>query len=94
MPPLPNQPIGACLSYGFAPNAIPAHIPNPSQESSIDQFIDNNAIGWAIQGDNLNSSNFETDSIRTQDEFPCQAILVPDEDMPIYPFDFQTVSDQ
>lgn len=77
------------LSYGFAPNIVPSHIPNPARGGNI--------IGWTVGGNNdiAPSSSWNENvhyPIRTQIEIPCQAIFVPDEDMPNYPFKFQMVS--
>lgn len=76
MPPLPDQRgnnpnIGSYLSYGFVPNVSPSHLTN----------IQTSHIGWLIQNETI---NIENDRIKSEIEIPCQAIMVPDEDMPIY----------
>lgn len=99
MPALPinmSQNIGTQLSYGFIPSVLPANTPNAVREINVGP-VDNNTIGWTFQTEDKttheNFSNFETDSIRAQIEFPCQAIQVPEEDIPIYSsLGFQTIS--
>lgn len=100
MPPLPNaQPNnrvdGVSLSYGFAPNIIPCHIPNERRQDS--QAKGPTAIGWSIgdktDGACISSHSAEDKPIKNkQVEVLCRAIVVPDEDLPIYSFGFPTVS--
>lgn len=103
MPALPNSQfnsggnIGVQLSYGFAPNVVPAHIPNVPRADSIDSGP---KLGWNIGGGGGGSSTASTtsvdsgihDPIKAQQETPCQSIFVPDEDRPIYSFGFPSVS--
>lgn len=99
MPPLPgayenSRNDGVHMSYGFAPNIIPSHIPNEQRQHG-DSHTDGPPIGWAVQGstDSSSHSSHAGDSpIQKQVEIPCQAIIVPDEDMPIYSFGYPTVS--
>lgn len=93
----PNQYCGYNLSYGFAPNIVPSHIPNPNREN-----VASHPIGWAIGGSGSQFSNSSapppvpevTDSHRSQIEIPCQAIRVSEDDMPNFLFKFPTVSKQ
>lgn len=103
MPPLPGSrtaaPTGAQLSYGFSANVVPAQVPNVPRADSIDGGP---GIGWNIGGSNDSGSRSSAgtpktpdgihDVIEAQQEKPCQAIFVPDEDMPIYSFGFPSVS--
>lgn len=76
------------MSYGFAANVMPNDVPNPivprgSHDSSFDGSSASN-IGWALsRGDSVHSAVSETEIV-SQDETPCQAIFVPDDEMPIY----------
>lgn len=79
--------IGFQLSYGFAPDVLPNQVPNTSRASGhpspVAGLYPN--LGWNI-GDNISLSSdpvFETE-IAERDEVPCQAVMVPPEDMPIY----------
>lgn len=100
MPALPgsgNSNIGAQLSYGFADNISPSKIPNVQRQDTVDTGP---SIGWSFGSGNgsgsrnvdslsyRNSNNINNihDPIQAQVEIPCQAIFVPDEDMPIYSF--------
>lgn len=89
--------MGSQLSYGFAPNIIPSSVPNAYHEQPSHLSEPRFHIGWSIGGDNVpspSSSQDETvtDAIQRQTEIPCQAIRVPDEDMPIYSWrDYRTV---
>lgn len=87
----PNQFSGYNLSYGFAPNIVPCHIPNPNRKS-----IPSHPIGWAIGGnDGFNSTpQHVSEPVRSQVEVPCQAIRVSEDDMPNFPFKFSSVSRQ
>lgn len=103
MPPLPNTPNsnkydGMSLSYGFAPNIIPCHIPNVQRKDSLPKGP---SIGWSI-GDLVDSRRSGIPSPAPASDSPvenkqvealCQAIIVPDEDMPIYSFGYPSVSD-
>lgn len=76
MPPLPNktvneQNVGRNLSYGFAPKCFESNAQNPH-------------IGWSPNV-HKGETSIETEPTRAQVEILCQAIRVPDEDMPIYP---------
>lgn len=107
MPPLPNSPLnnrvnGVSLSYGFAPNIIPCHIPNERKQDSHPKGpaigpANGPAIGWSIgdktDGACISSHSAEDKPIENkQVEVLCRAIIVPDEDLPIYSFGFPTVS--
>lgn len=88
MPPLPgsNQNVGVQLSYGFAPGITPSHVPNVRRDDSVDAGP---GIGWSFGGNNSTNSLHSNDSgvhdtIQSQNEVPCQAVRVPEEDMPIY----------
>lgn len=88
----PNQFSGCNLSYGFAPNIVPSHIPNPSREN-----VPSHPIGWAIGGNEFSGGSFSNpmpqhDPVRSQVEIPCQAIRVSEDDMPNYLYKFPTVS--
>lgn len=98
MPPLPGSNtanMGLQMSYGFAGNVSPAKIPNVRRDDTVDMGP---SIGWSIGGGggggsggfgtpSRNSSDSGVhDPIQAQTEIPCQAIHVPDEDMPIYSF--------
>lgn len=97
MPALPgsgNANIGAQLSYGFAANISPSKIPNVRREDTVDTGP---SVGWSIGGGgigsagpppyrNSNSNASIHEPIEAQTEVPCQAVFVPDEDMPIYSF--------
>lgn len=94
MPPLPGSNsanMGVQLSYGFAENVSPSKIPNVRREDTVDMGP---SIGWSFGGGggghstpSRNSSDSGVhDAIQAQTEIPCQAIFVPDEDMPIYSF--------
>lgn len=101
MPPLPGSrgpaPTGMQLSYGFSPNVVPSQVPNVPRADSVDTGP---GIGWNIGGSIGSGSGSGTpstpdgvhDVIEAQQEKPCQAIFVPDEDMPIYSFGFPSVS--
>lgn len=99
----PNQFSGYNLSYGFAPNIVPSHIPNPNRENTPSHPIPSHPIGWAIGGNSSpypNLSNIPehvpqvTDPVRSQLEIPCQAIRVSEDDMPNFLFKFPSVSGQ
>lgn len=93
MPPLPgsqNTNVGVQMSYGFAANISPAKIPNVRRDDTVDMGP---SIGWSIGGggpaphrNSTPSSANIHEPIQAQTEVPCQAIFVPDEDMPIYSF--------
>lgn len=89
----PNQFSGYNLSYGFAPNIIASHIPNPNREN-----IPSHPIGWAVGGNISAFSNPPTphvpEPIQSQVEIPCQAIRVSEDDMPNFLFKFPTVRKQ
>lgn len=101
MPPLPNRDsnpyAGVNLSYGFAPNITPCHIPNVQRQGSYPQAYTPQAIGWNV-GDKIdggcasrpeaNDSPVENKQV----EVVCRAIIVPDEDMPVYSFGDSSVS--
>lgn len=99
MPPLPNaardnsRVDGVSLSYGFAPNVVPCHIPNAQRQDSVTKGP---AIGWAI-GDRTDGACMssqpaqDTPAENKQIETLCRAITVPDEDMPIYSFGYSSV---
>lgn len=98
MPPLPgsnNQYDGARLSYGFAPNITACNIPN-EQKPQANTQPKGPSIGWAFQNDLTDgcaqSTPAEDSPVEKQVEIPCQAIIVPDEDMPIYSFGNPSVS--
>lgn len=93
----PNQFSGYNLSYGFSPNIIPSHIPNPNRQSTP-----SHPIGWAVGG-NSNALSYPPlpvqvahvpEPVRSQVEIPCQAIRVSEDDMPNFLFKFPTVSEQ
>lgn len=68
---------GVSLSYGFAPNITPCHIPNVQRKDSF-------SIG--------EYSDVEDNSIeKKQIEALCRVIKVPDEDLPIYSFGYSSV---
>lgn len=104
MPPLPNstygqsQPTGVQLSYGFSTNILPAQVPNAVRADSVDIGP---GIGWNIGGHSNSrsqgSSSFDggvRDELAiAQVEKPCEAVYVPDEDMPIYSFGYPSVSE-
>lgn len=98
----PSQFSGYNLSYGFAPDILPSHIPNPSHPShSNQQNTASHPIGWAIGGAGAagDSSSFsypppQHDPIQSTVEVPCQAIRVSEDDMPNYLFKFPSVSGQ
>lgn len=105
MPPLPgsnfnNQIPGVNLSYGFSPNVTPCQIPNERPSAGYPSVppissLSGPSIGWALQGSTDSASNapaVNDTGIEKQVEIPCQAIIVPDEDMPIYSFGYSTVS--
>lgn len=75
------------MSYGFSPGVVPNQVPNPNvpRGSHDNSFTGSSAnIGWALsRGDSLNSGISETAAV-AQEEIPCQAIFVPDDEMPIY----------
>lgn len=78
------------MSYGFAPGVEPNQVPNPNvpRGSHDSSFTGSSAaypnIGWALsRGDSVNSGISET-AVVSQEEIPCQAIFVPDDEMPIY----------
>lgn len=92
MPPLPNsvrdnnRVDGVSLSYGFAPNVVPCHIPNAQRQDSISRGP---TIGWAIGDipDGACVSSHAAEDIPAENkqvEVLCRAIKVPDEEMPIY----------
>lgn len=89
----PNQFSGYNLSYGFQPNIIASHIPNPSREN-----VASHPIGWAIGGNSNSFSNVppreHVDHVpdRSQVEIPCQAIRLSEDETPNYLFKFPTVS--
>lgn len=96
MPPLPgtvdpSRIDGASLSYGFAPNVVPCNIPNEQRQNG---FSGPN-IGWSI-GDRTDGScvsSHAEDTVQKQEvETVCRAIIVPDEDMPVYSFGQASVS--
>lgn len=98
MPALPSSniyqqnthPSGMQLSYGFAPNIIPSHIPNIVRDDNVDQNDGRPLVGWALGGNKSLTGSTDSgnvhDTIKAQAEIPCQAVIVPDEDMPIYSF--------
>lgn len=74
------------MSYGFAPGVVPNQVPNPNvtRGSHDNSFSGSSNIGWALsRGDSVNSGISETEVV-SQEEIPCQAIFVPDDEMPIY----------
>lgn len=77
------------MSYGFAADVMPNEVPNPnvprgSHDSSFDATAKSHQIGWALsRGDSVHSSVDEA-AIVSQDEIPCEAIFVPEDEMPIY----------
>lgn len=77
------------MSYGFAPGVMPNQVPNPnvtrgSHESSVGSTASYPNIGWALsRGDSIHSGVSETEIV-SQEEIPCQAIFVPEDEMPIY----------
>lgn len=105
MPPLPNQEnkySGVNLSYGFAPNVTPCHIPNAQRPNNYPQAvgpqaIGPQAIGWSI-GDRTDGACAsrpaaeDSPAENKQVEVVCRAIIVPEEDMPIYSFGDSSVS--
>lgn len=93
MPPLPNSRQdnnridGVSLSYGFAPNVTPCNIPNDQSRSQSK----GPTIGWSFgdktDGACMSSQPVEDTKVENkQIEVVCRAIIVPDEDMPIYSF--------
>lgn len=88
MPSYGGPNIGFQMSYGFAPGVVPNQVPNPnvsrgSHDSSAYGSAASN-IGWVLsRGDSAHSEVSETEIV-SQDETPCQAIFVPDDEMPIY----------
>lgn len=91
MPPLPGSNYynsgNAQLSYGFAPNILPTQIPNVHRNDSIESP----GLGWNIGGGGGGRSidSFDSgvlDPAKAQKEIPCQAIHVPEDEMPIYSF--------
>lgn len=80
------------LSYGFASNVLPSQVPNPAlkSKSTHDGGSSNlyPSLGWAFTGDSNTRSidSVSEDSVISQEEIPCQAIMVPIEDQPIYPW--------
>lgn len=98
MPPLPNarnnnRYDGVSLSYGFAPNVIPCNIPNEPKQNSPSKGP---TIGWAVgdqaDGACVSSHAAEDGPIENkQVEVLCRAIIVPDEDLPIYSFGYPSV---
>lgn len=88
----PNQFSGYNLSYGFAPEIVACHIPNPNRESTP-----SHPIGWAIGGSSGSLSypppQHVSESVRSQVEVPCQAIRISEDEMPSFPF-FPRVSRQ
>ncbi|XP_031635619.1 calpain-B-like [Contarinia nasturtii] len=100
MPPLPgstNHYDSARLSYGFAPNITACHIPNEQKPQAITQ-PSGPSIGWALQNDLTDGCTHSTPAndspVEKQVEIPCQAIIVPDEDMPIYSFGYPSLSER
>lgn len=94
--PNPNQLSGYNLSYGFASNIIPSHVPNPNRANTPSHP----PIGWAVGG-NANLSYpplpqpaHVAESVQSQVEIPCQAIRVSEDDMPNFLFKFPTVRKQ
>lgn len=89
MPPLPgsqNSNLGTQMSYGFAPNITPSHIPNVRREDTVDTGP---SVGWNFGDSRSSSQSVDSgvhDQIQAQSEIPCQSIFVPDEDLPIYSF--------
>ncbi len=85
------------MSYGFAGGVMPNQVPNPnvprgSHDSSFDGSKSSYPIGWALsRGDSIHSSVDESEIV-SQDETPCQAIFVPDDEMPIYGNYYESVS--
>lgn len=77
------------MSYGFSTDVMPNQVPNPnvprgSHDSSFDGSAKSHPIGWALsRGDSVHSSVDEAEIV-SQDEIPCQAIFVPDDEQPIY----------
>lgn len=97
MPPLPNRDnnrySGVNLSYGFSSNISPCNIPNAQRQGS---YPTPQAIGWSI-GDKTDGScasrPAEDSPIENkQMEVVCRAVIVPDEDMPVYSFGNSSVS--
>lgn len=100
MPSLPgsgNANMGAQLSYGFAANVSPAKIPNVRREDTVDTGP---SIGWSLGGGGAPAPYRSSggsgihEPIQAQVETPCQAIFVPDEDLPIYSFGQPYVSNE
>lgn len=77
------------MSYGFAPGVVPNQVPNPnvprgSHDASFDSSASYPNIGWALsRGDSVHSAVSENEIV-SQEEIPCQAIFVPEDEMPIY----------
>lgn len=78
------------MSYGFSPDVMPKQVPNPkvsrgSHDSTFDTSTSSHPIGWALsRGDSVHSSVSEEELVKYEDEIPCQAIVVPADQMPIY----------
>lgn len=99
MPPLPgsqNTNMGVQMSYGFSANVSPSKIPNVRREDTVDMGP---SIGWSFGGGGSAPPRIPTPTtgnihqpIQAQTEVPCQAIFVPEEDMPIYSFGQRYVS--
>lgn len=93
--PAPNYNSGNVqLSYGFAPNVLPTQIPNVQRKDSIEQpGMDMGpgmgmgpGVGWNLGGGggSTDSRDGVSEAVKSQKEIPCQAIHVPEDEMPIY----------
>lgn len=76
------------MTYGFAPGVLPSQVPNavcemPPLPSSAGGAPYPN-LGWAFTADTSSFDGVSEGPTISKDERPCEAIRVPDDEMPIY----------
>lgn len=74
--------LGFQLAYGFAPGVLPCQVPNPAPDATSGHAHPN--IGWALTSDTTSFDGVEDTKAVAHEEVPCQAIRVPEDEMPIY----------
>lgn len=77
--------IGLQMSYGFAPGVMPSQVPNAVHGTQPPPPGRRHAnLGWAITADTKSFDGVTDVPAVQQDDTHCQAIHVPQNEMPIY----------